>query len=104
MFDADDRGERSEESDLSSAPSEDVTPRPRRGRPRGTKRAPTERACKAQRWFAECPNQTAVARQLGVSQQVVSDWANRQDRPGLDMALHIEETLGIDVHDWGQFE
>jgi plasmid maintenance system antidote protein VapI len=51
-----------------------------------------------------CPteplNQSALALQLGVSQQAVSGWVSGRARPSPESMLELERLFGIDPHDW----
>ncbi|MGO9710595.1 MAG: helix-turn-helix transcriptional regulator [Polyangiaceae bacterium] len=51
-----------------------------------------------------CPteplNQAALALQLGVSQQAVSNWINGRSRPSAESMLELERLFAIDPREW----
>ena len=49
---------------------------------------------------AEPLNQTALALQLGVSQQAVSRWVTGRSRPRLEAILELERLYAIEPRDW----
>ena len=49
---------------------------------------------------AEPLNQSALALQLGVSQQAVSSWVSGRSRPSPESMLELERLFGIDPREW----
>jgi transcriptional regulator with XRE-family HTH domain len=45
-------------------------------------------------------NQAALALQLGVTQQTVSNWVNGRSRPSADSILELERLFAIDPREW----
>ena len=45
-------------------------------------------------------NQAALALQLGVSQQAVSNWINGRSRPSAESMLELERLFAIDPREW----